>query len=60
MSKEVHMKNQTNAQIDALNRMMYMLEEGSIGRLMEHDVQFEAFIGKLYDKLQFKAAQLQR
>ncbi len=57
------MKHTTDAHVDAqvhaIDRMMYLLEERSISRLAEQDTTFQTFVNQLYHDLQSKTLQLQ-
>ena len=54
------MKQQTNQQAHVLDRVMYLLEEGSVGYLAEKDESFATFIEGLYQTVDARATQLRR
>lgn len=49
------MKNSQTAEAHVLDRMMYLLEEGSVRHLAQQDATFGDFVDQLYSKLHDKA-----
>jgi hypothetical protein len=54
------MKQQADKQAHVLDRVMYLLEEGSVGYLAEKDESFAEFIDTLYQTVDAKATRLRR
>jgi hypothetical protein len=54
------MKNPIIAEVNILDRIMYLLEEDSVGHLAQHDTKFGQFVGQIYGAVQNKAEQLQQ
>jgi hypothetical protein len=52
------MKNSKTAEAYVLDRMMYLLEEGSVRYLTQHDDNFGDFVSQLYAKLNDRATYL--
>jgi hypothetical protein len=53
------MDKRTNAEVEVLDRIIDMLEEGSVSRLAEEDHNFSTFIEHLYQTVNDKAFTLQ-
>jgi hypothetical protein len=54
------MKRREDAEAEVLDRLMHLLEEGSVSHLIQEDHGFGVFIGGLYETLQNKAEHLNR
>lgn len=54
------MKQQVNAEIQVLDRILYLLEEGSVSRLAVDDSNFGDFIERLYLTVDSESTQLRR
>ena len=52
------MKKQKIAEAHALERVLYMLEEGSVAHLSKQDLAFGQFIEQLYQTVNVKAHSL--
>jgi hypothetical protein len=58
--KEVNpMKNKNRAEAQVLDRLMYLLEEESVGRLVDNDTDFAKFVEDLYGTLQTRTLTMQ-
>ena len=54
------MKNHSQAEEQVLSRLMYLLEEGSVGHLAEQDHAFGQFVEHMYGLLHEKSRSLQQ
>jgi hypothetical protein len=53
------MKNKNRAEAQVLDRLMYLLEEESVGRLVDNDTDFAKFVEDLYGTLQTRTLTMQ-
>ena len=54
------MKQRKDAEVAILDRLMHMLEEGSVSHLSSEDNRFGEFINELYEIIYKQAEQLTR
>lgn len=52
------MKSAQTAEIHILERVMYLLEEGSVRHVASQDDSFQHYVANLYDSLETRAQQL--
>jgi signal-transduction protein with cAMP-binding, CBS, and nucleotidyltransferase domain len=53
------MKKHLEAEVVVLDRLMYLLEERSVGHLVQHDGNFNDFVEELYKRLADHSRRLQ-
>jgi hypothetical protein len=53
------MRNNKQAEVHVLDRLMYLLEERSVRQLAARDESFEVYVSELYQSLQGRAQMLQ-